>query len=58
MYLDYSIDNTTSPARLNCTIRLVNFNISSWTNASAKSGVYVGLGYGTKQMSNADMTFC
>ena len=57
MTLEYSIDNTTSPIRLNQTIRIRNFNTSSW-NTGTGNGMYVGLGYGCDEMSDCDMTWC
>ena len=57
MVLEYSIDNTTTPIRLNQTIRVTNFNTSNW-NSGSGNGMYLGLGYGCDEMENCDMTWC
>lgn len=48
--LDYSIDSTVSPAKVSFTLKLTNFDISKWTSSTAKHGVYVGIGLGTKKI--------
>ncbi|CDW91169.1 UNKNOWN [Stylonychia lemnae] len=57
LQLDYSIDNSTTPIRLNQTLRITGFNTSAW-NTGTGNGMYVGIGYGCDEMENCDMIIC
>jgi hypothetical protein len=56
--LEYSIDNTTTPIRLNNTIRVNNFNTSAWNTGTSGNGMFVGIGYGCEEMEDCDMIWC
>ena len=59
MTLTYSLlnENSTNPT-FSATLDLKNYkNSSVWRN-DGLSGMYLGLGYNTQVMANADATFC
>lgn len=38
---------------------ITNFNVSTWgTNGTVGSGMFMGVGFGTHDMGNADIVFC
>jgi hypothetical protein len=49
--LQYNIINETSAnPTLNATLSISGFDISKWTTADGKSGLYLGLGFGGSTM--------
>lgn len=57
--VDYLVNDTNkdNPV-LKMTLKLENYDISTLTGTDGKTGLYLGVGFGTQLMSNADIIMC
>ena len=55
----FTVDATNaSNPNLIVTLKIINYNITSWTDTTGKLGLYMGVGFGTTSMASADIINC
>ena len=50
--------NQTGQATMFVTLNLINYNVTSWTSATANNGLWVSVAYNTTTMYNTNYTSC
>ncbi|CDW71904.1 UNKNOWN [Stylonychia lemnae] len=56
--IDQSLAKEVEDTKVIMTLVLNNYDISSWSSANGQQGVWLGIGYGSKTMTNTDMVTC
>ena len=54
----YIVDDGSGNQKLRVVLKLTDFDYSSWTSTDGSFGHWLGIGFGSSQMSGADIVTC
>ena len=56
--MEYFTHNKNSKPQVRFTLRMKDYDISSWTSTQGQFGIWLGIGFGKQMMDGSDIVHC